>query len=139
MAFSQILAISLANIFRSKTKHQKKIDFFNFSRLQTYQISTNDVQIFILCLSYSFFTVPINIENAYDQITLLQFLCSCSLMYRQRSLSSTNAGVPKFRHYGGFQLQDLIISRIIDHVTCYKFEYSHWLKYSLQSQYCNFN
>ena len=36
--------------------------------------------------------------------------------------------VSQLRH---FHLQDLIISRVINHVTCYEFEYSHWLKYQL--------
>ena len=31
-------------------------------------------------------------------------------------------------NYGGFQLYGLIISRVINHVTCYKFTSSHWLK-----------
>ena len=29
---------------------------------------------------------------------------------------------------GGFQLEFVSISRIINHMTCYKFEFSHWLK-----------
>ena len=29
---------------------------------------------------------------------------------------------------GGFQLEFVSISRVIDHMTCYKFECSHWLK-----------
>ena len=29
---------------------------------------------------------------------------------------------------GIFCLQDLIISRVMNHVTCYRFESSHWLK-----------
>ena len=41
--------------------------------------------------------------------------------------------------YGGFQLQNLITSHVIDQVTCYKFECSHWFEYFLQSEYCNFN
>ena len=41
--------------------------------------------------------------------------------------------------YGGCQLYDLSISQIINHVTCYKLKCSHWLKYSLQSECCNFS
>ena len=40
---------------------------------------------------------------------------------------------------GLFRLYDLSISQVINHLTCYKFECSHWLKYSLQSECCNFN
>ena len=29
---------------------------------------------------------------------------------------------------GGFRLEFLSISRVINHMTCYKFECSHWLK-----------
>ena len=29
---------------------------------------------------------------------------------------------------GGFQLEFVSINRIINHMTCYKFECSHWLK-----------
>ena len=29
---------------------------------------------------------------------------------------------------GGFQLEFVSISRVINHMTCYKFECSHWLK-----------
>ena len=29
---------------------------------------------------------------------------------------------------GGFQLVDLIITELKDHMTCYKFESSHWWK-----------
>ena len=35
-------------------------------------------------------------------------------------------------HYGGFQLEDLSISQVINHVTCYKFECSHWWKIYLK-------
>ena len=31
-------------------------------------------------------------------------------------------------YYGGFQLVDLIIMEIKDHMTAYKFECSHWWK-----------
>ena len=40
---------------------------------------------------------------------------------------------------GFFHLLDLIISWVINHVTCNKFKCSHCLKYSLQSECCNFN
>ena len=30
------------------------------------------------------------------------------------------------------------VSQVINHMTCYKFEGSHWLKYSLQSECCSF-
>ena len=49
----------------------------------------------------------------------------------------------------GFQLVDLIITELKDHMTPYKFEYSHWWKiylskksftrFALQSECCNFN
>ena len=29
---------------------------------------------------------------------------------------------------GGFQLEFVSISRVINHMTCYKFDCSHWLK-----------
>ena len=29
---------------------------------------------------------------------------------------------------GGFQLEFVSISQVINHMTCYKFEYSHWWK-----------
>ena len=32
------------------------------------------------------------------------------------------------RHLGGFQLEFVSISPIINHMTCYKFHCSHWLK-----------
>ena len=35
---------------------------------------------------------------------------------------------PKRRFIGGFQLEFVSISRIINHMTRYKFECSHWLK-----------
>ena len=40
---------------------------------------------------------------------------------------------------GFFRLKHLIISLVINQVTCYKIKYKccHWLKDSLQSQYCN--
>ena len=31
-------------------------------------------------------------------------------------------------YIGGFQLEFVSISRVINHMTCYKFEYFHWLK-----------
>ena len=31
-------------------------------------------------------------------------------------------------YIGGFQLEFVSISRVINHMTCYKFECSHWLK-----------
>ena len=31
-------------------------------------------------------------------------------------------------HPGGFQLEFVSISRVINHMTCYKFKCSHWLK-----------
>ena len=33
---------------------------------------------------------------------------------------------------GGFQLEFVSISRVINHMTCYKFEYSHWWKIYLK-------
>ena len=35
---------------------------------------------------------------------------------------------PVPHHPGGFQLEFVIISRVINQVTCYKFEWSHWSK-----------
>ena len=50
---------------------------------------------------------------------------------------------------GGFQLEFISISRVINHMTCYKIECSHWWKiylekktftrFALQSECCNFN
>jgi hypothetical protein len=49
---------------------------------------------------------------------------------------------------GGFQLEFLSISQVINPMTCYKFESSHWWKiyfkktftgYALQSECCDFN
>ena len=61
MAFSQIVTIRrLANSNRSKAKqykHQKDKKLPFNSRLQTYQILTDDDQMLILCLSYSITTV----------------------------------------------------------------------------------
>ena len=34
----------------------------------------------------------------------------------------------KYRVLGGCHLEDLSISRVINHVTCYKFDFSNWLK-----------
>ena len=30
--------------------------------------------------------------------------------------------------YGGFQVVDLIITELKNHMTCYKFEWSHWFE-----------
>ena len=53
------------------------------------------------------------------------------------------------RELGGFQLEFVSISRVISHMTCYKFKCSHWWKinlkrksftrFALQSDCCNFN
>ena len=50
---------------------------------------------------------------------------------------------------GGFQLLDLIITELKNHMISYKFDYSHWWKiyfskksftrFALQSECCNFN
>ena len=49
---------------------------------------------------------------------------------------------------GGFQLKFVSISQVINHMTCYKFECSHWwriylkksfTRFALQSECCNFN
>ena len=49
---------------------------------------------------------------------------------------------------GGFQLEFISISRVINHMTCYNFDCSHWWKihlkkhftrFALQSECCNFN
>ena len=42
--------------------------------------------------------------------------------------------IGKFNYFGGCRLYNLSISQVINHVTCYKFKCSHWLKYSLQSE-----
>ena len=34
----------------------------------------------------------------------------------------------KCKDKGGFQLVDLIVMELKDHMTCYKFECSHWWK-----------
>ena len=39
-------------------------------------------------------------------------------------------------YLGGFQLEFVSISRVINHMTCYKFECSHWLKFRLDRKYC---
>ena len=39
--------------------------------------------------------------------------------------------IGKFNYFGGCRLYNLSISQVINHVTCYKFKCSHWLKYSL--------
>ena len=41
---------------------------------------------------------------------------------------------------GGFQLEFVSISQVINHMTCYKFDCSHWLKlqYSKASRYADF-
>ena len=33
---------------------------------------------------------------------------------------------------GGFQLEFVSISRVMDHMTCYKFDCSHWWKFYLK-------
>ena len=51
---------------------------------------------------------------------------------------------------GDFHLEFVSISRVINHMTCYKFKCSHWgeenlfskkslARFSLQSECCNFN
>ena len=35
-------------------------------------------------------------------------------------------------HLGGFQLVDLIITKLKDHMTCYKLKCSHWWKIYVQ-------
>ena len=51
-----------------------------------------------------------------------------------------------FSGQGCFQLEFVSISRVINHMTCYKFECSHWCKiyflkkrFALQSECCNSN
>ena len=36
--------------------------------------------------------------------------------------------IGKFNYFGGCRLYNLSISQVINHVTCYKFECSHWWK-----------
>ena len=56
--------------------------------------------------------------------------------------------LPSYIHYGHFQLEFVSISQVLNHMTCYKFECSHWWKiylkksftrFALQSECCNFN
>ena len=39
---------------------------------------------------------------------------------------------------GGFQLEFVSISRVINHMNCYKFECSHWLKLQHSNWRANF-
>ena len=42
-------------------------------------------------------------------------------------------------YLGGFQLEFVSISRVINHMTCYKFECSHWWKiYTLKKSFTRF-
>ena len=77
-----------------------------------------------------------NFENRHENI------CPCisrknSILFTFRFLCC------KFNflldYIGLFRLYNLIISQVINHVTCYRFKCSHWLKYSLQSECCNFS
>ena len=55
----------------------------------------------------------------------------------------------KQKDQGGFQLEFISKSRVINHMTCYRFECSHWWKiyskkksftrFAFQSECCNFN
>ena len=50
--------------------------------------------------------------------------------------------VDKILNYPYSQKQSLVsvtFNYKLDYVTCYKVECSHQLKYSLQSEFCNFN
>ena len=42
------------------------------------------------------------------------------------ALQSTIPTIYKFCALSGFQLVDLIITELNDHMSCYKFECSHW-------------
>ena len=56
-------------------------------------------------------------------IVKLQWLISCCYI----ALTQISMADPQLV-YGGFQLEFVSISRIINHMTCYKFECSHWWK-----------
>ena len=69
-------------------------------------------------------------------------------LYNWNSFTHLKIGFSS-KYIGGFQLEFVSISRVIDHMTCYKFECSHWWKiylkktsftrFALQSECCNFN
>ena len=55
----------------------------------------------------------------------------------------------KQKGQGGFQLEFISINQVINHMTCYKFECSHWwkiyfkkksfIRFAVQPKCCNFN
>ena len=46
-------------------------------------------------------------------------------LYNWNSFTHLKIGLLS-KYIGGFQLEFVSISRVIDHITCYKFECSHW-------------
>ena len=87
------------------------------------------------CLPFSWF-ITTNLlfcfmKNFAKRVILLKmFSIHCTIPFRVQSWIVT--GVPCQEtcsfHLGGFQLEFVSISRVINHMTCYKFECSHWLK-----------
>ena len=52
-------------------------------------------------------------------------LCCCNV---NDDANDLNEDVLDSIDKGGFQLEFVSISQVINHMTCYKFECSHWLK-----------
>ena len=65
----------------------------------------------------------------FNRSHMLEVLRAVLLQNLWRLITYQNRNRHIIRHiYGGFQLVDLIITEFKDHMTCCKFECSHWWK-----------
>ena len=60
------------------------------------------------------------------------FLFNCWKMLKPNRID-----ISKLTDIGGFQLEFVSLSRVVDHMTCHKFECSHWLKLQHTDQRAN--
>ena len=58
-------------------------------------------------------------------VLLSEYICNHQSLH--------NNFLPSYIHYGHFQLEFVSISQVLNHMTCYKFECSHWWKIYLKT------
>ena len=95
-----------------------------------YNYAPLEIEIVILLKPRMKQIAHLSIES-YPMLPMLFVLIDCQ--------KRTSRVISFINNMGGFQLYDLIISRVINHCTCYRLSALIWLKYSLRSECCNFN